>query len=89
MVRPQDTLRGLEEQIQSVQKEIVDRNARIEEAVSEDFYSGIGDLEALLDVKKRKLDQVTRQAEAVKLLHDMVQAFKKSSPRHSLARWLT
>lgn len=75
--KAQDTLRGLEEQIQSVQKEIVDRNARIEEAVSEDFYSGIGDLEALLDVKKRKLDQVTRQAEAVKLLHDMVQAFKK------------
>jgi len=72
-----ERLRGLEEQMQSVEREIVDRNARIEEAVSKDFYSSIGDQEALLDLKRRKLDQVTRQAEAVKLLRDMVQAFKK------------
>ncbi|MDD4454888.1 MAG: SMC family ATPase [Candidatus Methanomethylophilaceae archaeon] len=72
-----ETLKGLEEQMQSVEKEIVDRNARIEEAVSKDFYSSTGDLEALLDVKRRKLDQVITQAEAVKLLREMVQAFKK------------
>jgi len=72
-----ERLRGLEEQMQSVEREIVDRNARIEEAVSKDFYSSTGDLEALLDLKRRRLNQVTRQAEAVKLLRDMVQAFKK------------
>jgi len=73
----QETLKGLKEQMQSVEREIVDRNARIEEAVSKDFYSSTGDLEALLDLKRRRLNQVTRQAEAVKLLRDMVQAFKK------------
>mgnify|MGYP000900395258 CR=1 FL=1 len=72
-----ETLKGLEEQMQSVREKIIDRKARIEEAISEDFYSRIGDLEALLGVTKRKLDQVTRQAEAAKLLRDMVQAFKK------------
>ena len=70
-------LRDLEEQMQSVREKIIDRKARIEEAVSEDFYSRIGDLEASLMVAKRSLDQVTRQAEAVKLLRDMVQVFKK------------
>lgn len=73
----QETLRGLEEQMQSVEREIVDRKARIEEAVSRDLYSNMGDLEARLGVRRRRLDQATRQAEAVKLLHDMMQAFKK------------
>ncbi|WP_292491691.1 AAA family ATPase [Methanoculleus sp. 10] len=70
-------IRDLEEQMQSVREKIIDRKARIEAAVAEDFYSRIGDLEASLIVAKRSLDQVTRQAEAVKLLRDMVQVFKK------------
>jgi DNA repair exonuclease SbcCD ATPase subunit len=71
-----DVAQDLEEQMQSVREEIIDRKARIEAAVSENFYSRIGDQEALLGATKRSLDQVTRQAEAVKLLREMVQAFK-------------
>jgi len=83
-------------QMQSVEKEIVDRKARIEEAVSEGFYSRIGDLEASLEATKRNLDRVTRQAEAAKLLYELMQAFKKeqstalSGPVANLVnRWLT
>ena len=90
-----EALKGIEEQMQSVREKIVAREARVEEAVSKDFYSRIGDLEASLDLKRRKLTQVTRQAEAVKLLHDMTQAFKKhqstafSGPVADLvSRWL-
>lgn len=70
-------VQDLEEQLQSVREDAIDRRARIDAAVSEGFYSRIGDLEASLDIAKRRLDKATRQAEAVKLLHDMVQAFKK------------
>lgn len=90
-----EALKGLEEQMQSVREKIIAREARIEEAVSEDFYSRTGDLEASLEIAKRKLDQATRQAEAGKLLHDMAQAFKKdqstvlSGPVADLVnRWL-
>ncbi|WOX57989.1 ATP-binding protein [Methanoculleus receptaculi] len=83
-------------QMQSVEKEIVDRKARIEEAVSEGFYSRIGDLEASLEATKRNLDRVTRQAEAAKLLYELMQAFKEeqstalSGPVANLVnRWLT
>ncbi|KUK62202.1 MAG: SMC domain-containing protein [Methanoculleus marisnigri] len=72
-----EIVRSLEEQVQSVREKIIDRRARIEAAVSEDFYSRIGDLENSLDVTRRNLNRVTRQAEAAKLLHDLVQAFKK------------
>jgi len=90
-----ETARSLEEQVQSVREEIKLREGRIKEAVSEDFYSRIGDLEALLGVTKRSLEQVTRQAEAAKLLREMVDAFKKeqttalSGPVAELVnRWL-
>lgn len=82
--------------MQSVEKEIVNRKARIEEAVSEGFYSRIGDLEASLEATKRNLDRVTRQAEAAKLLYELMQAFKEeqstalSGPVANLVnRWLT
>lgn len=90
-----DVVRDLEEQMQSVREDIIDRRVRIEAAVSEDFYSRIGDVEASLKVAKRNLDHVTRQAEAVKLLREMVDAFKKeqttalSGPVAELVnRWL-
>ncbi len=72
-----EALKGIEEQIHSVREEIIAREARIKEAVSRDFYSRTGDLEAELETAKRKLKQAARQAKAVKLLHDMAQAFKK------------
>ena len=90
-----EIVRALEEQMQSIQEEIIDRKARIEEAVSEGFYSRIGDLEASLKAEKRNLNQVTQQAEAAKLLYELTQAFKKeqstalASPVAGLvSRWL-
>ncbi|MCK9307040.1 MAG: AAA family ATPase [Methanoculleus sp.] len=90
-----ETVQSLEEQVQSVREEIKLREGRIKEAISDDFYSRIGDREASLNVTKRTLDQVTRQAEAAKLLREMVDAFKKeqttalSGPVAELVnRWL-
>lgn len=90
-----ETVQNLGEQVRSVREEIKLREGRIKEAVSDDFYSRIGDLEASLNVTKRTLDQVTRQAEAAKLLHEMVDTFKKeqstalSGPVAELVnRWL-
>jgi len=70
-------IQDLETQMQFVQEKIINRKARIEEAVSEGFYSRIGDLEASLEAEKRNLNRVTRQAEAAKLLYELMQAFKK------------
>ena len=91
----QTVVQDLETQMQSIQEKIIDRKARIEEAVSEGFYSRIGDLEASLEAEKHNLYRVTRQAEAAKLLYELTQVFKKeqstalASPVASLvSRWL-
>lgn len=88
-------VQGLEEQIQSVKNEITDKKARIDMIIARDPYSGTADLEALLERKQHQFERVNRQASAIKLLHEMIQAFKKEQstalcgPVSSLVnRWL-
>lgn len=91
-----NVVQGLEKQIQSVKDNITDKKARIETIISRNIYSKTADQEALLKVKKRQFERVNRQASAIKLLHEMLQAFKKeqstalSGPVSSLVnQWLT
>ncbi|MEG3056954.1 MAG: hypothetical protein RQM90_13455 [Methanoculleus sp.] len=75
--------------MQSVREKIIAREARIEEAVSEDFYSRTGDLEASLEIAKRKLDQATRQAEAGKASCMIWRRHsRRTNPQCSPVRWL-
>jgi len=72
-----EIVRDLEEQVHFIREKNIDRKARIEEAVSDGFYSRIGDLEASFEVEKRNLNRAIQQAEATKLLREMVDTFKK------------
>lgn len=62
--------------LNEIDRNITDRQARIETIVSENIYSETGDLEAELEVKKRRLEYIQRNADAIRLLHDMVDLFK-------------
>lgn len=75
----------LEDGIQEIDKKIRDRQARIEEAAGEGLYSKSADLEASLNAKRRRLEVVRRRAEGSKLLHDIVDAYKREQAK-ALAR---
>lgn len=75
----------LEEDIQEIDKKIQDRQVRIEEAAGEGLYSKSADLEASLNAKRRRLEVVRRRAEGSKLLHDIVDAYKREQAE-ALAR---
>jgi len=68
---------ALKEQIRDVERDIIDRKARIEESAAQGLYSQISDLEVLLESKKRRLLSVQLEADSIKLLHDMVVALRK------------
>lgn len=70
-------VRALEYQSGQLQQHIVDRKARIEEAAAQGLYSQTADLEADLEVKRRRLESVKRRAEATRLLRDVVLAHRK------------
>lgn len=72
-----DRLGNLENQLGSLQQDIVDRKARIEEAAAQGLYSQTADQEAALETKRRRLESVKRRAEATRLLRDMVLAHRK------------
>ena len=67
----------LEEQIRILDRDIIDRKARIEESAAQGLYSQISDLEVLLETKKRRMSSVQLEADAIKLLHEMVIALRK------------
>jgi len=72
-----ELVRNLEIQLKKIEQEMVDRKARIEEAASQGVYSEMADLEALLDVKRKRLETLKRRAEGTRLLQEMVLAYKK------------
>jgi DNA repair protein SbcC/Rad50 len=67
----------LKEQLGQLKEKIVDRNARIEAATALGLYSQTADLEASLEAKRRRLANVTRRAEAARLLYRMVGAHRR------------
>lgn len=88
-------INDLSKKLIEIDRDITDRKARIETIISENIYSETGDLEAKLEVKKRRLEYIQRNAEAIKLLHDMTDLFKHeqstalSDPvSELLSRWL-
>ena len=70
-------LQTLKKQRETIEQNITDRKARIEEYAAQGLYSQVADLEATLKSKKRYLEGVQRNAEAIKLLHDMVLTLRK------------
>jgi len=72
-----ERVRNLETQLGKLEQEIVDRKARIEEAAAQSLYSQTADLEAELEVKRRRLETIKCRASAAKLLRDMILMYRK------------
>lgn len=75
--RVQKTIEGLAGDLQDVEKKITAHTAKIETLTARGLYSRIGDLEAELDLKKRRLPVLERRVEAARLLKQLVDAFQK------------
>jgi DNA repair exonuclease SbcCD ATPase subunit len=74
-------IKALQDQIRKIESDIIDRRARIEESAAQGLYSQTSDLEALLDVKKRRLQRLQLEADSIKLLHDMFVALRKDQSK--------
>lgn len=89
-------IKALQDQIRKIESDIIDRRARIEESAAQGLYSQTSDLEALLDVKKRRLQRLQLEADSIKLLHDMFVALRKDQSKaiagpvsERVSKWLT
>lgn len=67
----------LNERLHDVRKDKTDRLARIEEAASQGNYCQLADMEIDLERKQRRKEVLSRRAEGVKLLYDLVMAMQK------------
>lgn len=71
------TIKALQDQIGKLESDIIDRRARIEESAAQGLYSQTTDLEASLEVKKRRLQSLKLDSDSIKLLHDMFIVLRK------------
>lgn len=74
-------IQALQDQIRKIESDIIDRRARIEESAAQGLYSQTSDIEAVLDSKKRRLQSLELEANAIKLLHDMFIALRKDQSK--------
>ena len=72
-----ESIKKLEEDLRKISDDLVDRKARIEEAAAQGLYSQTADLEGALQAKKNRLGIIRGRADAAKLLHGIVDAFRK------------
>lgn len=73
--------KALLEQIRKIESDIIDRRARIEESAAQGIYSQTSDLEALLEMKKRRSQSLKLEADSIKLLRDMFIALRKDQSK--------
>jgi DNA repair exonuclease SbcCD ATPase subunit len=77
----QSSLDGAQRELGRLEAEIADRLARLDEIAQLGLYTEVGDLEARLEVRRQRLALAEEEAEAARLLADLLEGFQGDEAR--------